>query len=378
MIGYNEKGKPKYKTFTNKQRAIVAKRLAYFIANKEKAKPIVACNQTISQWLDTWYNEYVVNRLKISTRVNYESIIKNHIKPYIGHIKLVAIKKTDIEAMFRKLAENGKVDGKGGLSVKSMKGVRIVLHAALEEAYRSEYIIKNPASIAMLPTLNATDTSKKEIAVLSRAEQKVLLLSCDDDVYGAAIFTALHTGVRLGELLGLQWDDIDFENKTVRINKQVNRLKNYDDNAKAKTCLGIQNSTKTAASNRVISMSDPLANKLKRYKEVQEAEKRFWGNVYNDLNMVFARIDGNYMDPSTFRDRYRAILKKAGLKPFTVHALRHTFATRALEAGIAIKVVSKLLGHTSIEITMDTYSHVLPDFQSEAMNRIAEYYEEMA
>lgn len=378
MIGYNEKGKPKYKTFTNKQRAIVAKRLADFISNREKAKSIVACNQTISQWLDTWYNEYVVNRLKISTRVNYESIIINHIKPYIGHIKLVALKKTDIETMYRKLAENGKVGGTGGLSIKSMKGVRIVLHAALEEAYRREYIIKNPASIAKLPTLNATDTRKKEISVLSREEQKVLLIACSYDVYGAAVFTALHTGIRLGELLGLQWDDIDFENKTIRINKQVNRLKNYDKNSKAKTCLGIQYSTKTAASNRVISMSGPLADRLNKYKEMQETEKQFWDNKYNDLNMVFARWDGNYMDPATFRDRYRAILKEAGLKPFTVHALRHTFATRALEAGIAIKVVSKLLGHTSIEITMDTYSHVLPEFQSEAMNRIAEYYEEMA
>ena len=99
--------------------------------------------------------------------------------------------------------------------------------------------------------------------------------------------------------------------------------------------------------------------------------------MYNNQGTVFARHDGNFIDQSTFRCKYREILKEAGLKAYTVHTLRHTFATRALEAGIPIKVVSEILGHASVQITMDTYSHVLPDLQSEAMNRIADYYEEM-
>lgn len=378
MIGRNEEGKPKFKTFSGKQRAIVDKKLTDYKANRKVEEPKHAIKQTVGQWLIRWYDEYVIPNVKTSTRVHYESIINRHLIPRLGHIALGDIKKTDIEAMYKDLLENGKVGGRGGLSVKSVKCIKIVLHSALEEALRREYIMKNPSSIAKLPTLRSTGTAKKEIEILSTAEQKKLMLACGNDVYGVAVFTALHTGVRIGELLGIQWDDIDFDKKTIQINKQVNRMKDYSENAKAKTRLGIQYSTKTDSSCRLISMSEPLAEKLAQYKEMQQAERELWGDKYINLNMVFARWDGNYMDPATFRAKYRELLKGAGLKPFTVHALRHTFATRALEAGIPIKVVSKLLGHTSIEITMDTYSHVLPELQSEAVNRIAEYYEEMA
>lgn len=113
-----------------------------------------------------------------------------------------------------------------------------------------------------------------------------------------------------------------------------------------------------------------MIKRLKEYERIQQIEKLRWGNMYNDMNMVFAREDGNYIDQSTFRYKYRDILREAGLRSFTVHSLRHTFATRALEAGIPIKVVSQILGHASVQITMDTYSHVLPDLQNEAMNII--------
>lgn len=378
MIGRNEKGKAKYKTFSGKQRADVQRKLYNYIANRKAEEPKNAVKQTVGQWLIRWYNEYVIPSVKTSTRVSYESAMNRHLIPRLGHIALGDLKKTDIETMYNNLLENGRVDGKGGLSVKSVKCIKIALHAALEEALRREYIVKNPASIAKVPTLRSTGSVKKEIEILSKEEQKRLMLACGNDVYGVAVYMALHTGVRIGELLGIQWDDIDFDKRTIEINKQVNRMKDYNDNAKAKTRLGIQYSTKTDSSCRIISMSEPLAEKLTQYKEIQKAERQLLDSKYNNLNMVFARWDGNYMDPATFRDKYRDILKMAGLKRFTVHALRHTFATRALEADIPIKVVSKLLGHTSIEITMDTYSHVLPELQSEAVNRIAEYYEEMA
>lgn len=196
---------------------------------------------------------------------------------------------------------------------------------------------------------------------------------CGDDVYGVAIKTALFTGVRLGELLGLQWRDIDYSMNTITVSRQVNRLKDYSPNAKARTRLGIQEDTKTRSSNRPISLPLQLMELLKEHKERQAVEKRKWGKAYKDLDMIFAREDGYYIDPATFRDHYQKRLKEAGLGHHTIHALRHTFATRALEAGIPIKVVSQILGHASVQITMDTYSHVLPELQSESMNKIAEY-----
>lgn len=199
---------------------------------------------------------------------------------------------------------------------------------------------------------------------------------CDNTPYGMGIITTLYTGVRMGELLGIMWSDIDFNKKTISISKQVNRLHDYSEDATAKTRLGIQEDTKTKTSKRIVSISDNLLKRLQQYKDEQDEHIKKWGKAYNNLGMVFAREDGYYIDPSTFRDKYVNMLAEAGLKPYTFHALRHTFATRALEAGVPIKVVSKILGHASVQITMDTYMHVLPELQIEAMNMIADYINE--
>lgn len=373
MIGTNAEGKPKFKTFTSKKRTVVANKLADYIANRREKEPQYACNQTVEKWLWNWFEDYVDKNVKISTKTSYETIIKKHLIPYIGHIKLSELKKIDIEDMYRNLLNNGRVDGKGGLSVKTIRNISLVLHKALDEAMKHEYIIRNPADIADVPTLRSENNTKKEIEVLTKQEQKALMDVCGNDVYGVAIKTTLFTGVRLGELLGLQWGDINYDTRTMAISRQVNRLKDYSPNATAKTRLGIQEDTKTKSSNRLISLPDQLMALLKEHKERQLIEKKKWGKAYKNLDMIFAREDGYYIDPATFREHYQKKLKEAGLKHYTFHALRHTFATRALEAGIPIKVVSQILGHASVQITMDTYSHVLPELQKESMNKIAEY-----
>lgn len=373
MIGYNEKGKPKFKTFTNKKREVAAKKLADYIANQEANKPENICNDTLQNWLMRWLDEYVAKNVKISTRVSYEGMVKHHIIPYLGKIKLNELKKADIENMYEKLLNEGRADKKGGLSVKTVNNVALCLHKALQCAYESEYIIKNPASIAKVPTLKSTQNVKKEIEILTKQEQKKLMAVCDYSAYGMGVITTLYTGVRLGELLGITWEDINFENNTITISKQVSRLHDYSSDAKSKTKLIIQYDTKTNASRRVISISNDLANRFKEYKIIQDSQKSKWGKAYKDLKMVFAREDGNIIDPSTFRDKYLKFLDKAGLKHYKFHALRHTFASRALETNIPIKVVSNILGHANVQITMDTYQHVVPELQSEAMNKIAEY-----
>lgn len=373
MIGYNKKGKPKYKTFSSKTRNEVAKKLSDYIANKKALTPEIVCNDTVAQWLNKWLSTYVAKNVKTSTRISYEGIVKNQLIPRIGHIKLTKLKKTDIETMYNDLLTNGRADGKGGLSIKTVDNIRICLHKALQTAYENEYITKNPASIAKVPTMKSTHTEKKEIEILSKQEQQALMSVCDNSPYGMGIITTLYTGVRMGELLGIMWSDIDFDKKTISISKQVNRLHDYSEGATSKTRLGIQEDTKTKTSNRTISISDNLLERLRQYKSEQEEHIKKWGKAYNNLGMVFAREDGYYIDPSTFRDKYVKTLAEAGLKPYTFHALRHTFATRALEAGVPIKVVSKILGHSSVQITMDTYMHVLPELQNEAMNMIADY-----
>ena len=314
MIGYTNQGKKRYKTFTRKQRSEVAKLLSDYIANKKKSEPDVIYNGSLSEWLKQWYEEYVVHNVKVSTRESYEGIINNHLIPRLGKKKLSNLKKVDIEAMYRDLIKNGKLRGKGGLSVKSVKNIALVLHKALDEAMKREIIFRNPASLASVPTMRSENRLKKDIEVLSKEDQRRLMPACKNDVYGVATFTALHTGVRLGELLGIQWADIDFENMTISINKQVGRYKDYSDNPKSKTILGIRHDTKTKTSTRKIAISDILIRRLNAYKKVRQVEILRLGSMYNNQDTVFARYDGNFIDQSTFRAKYREILKEAGLK----------------------------------------------------------------
>lgn len=214
MIGRDVKGKPTFKTFTSKKRSVVAAKLANYIANQKGIEPRSNGNMTVAKWLLKWFDDYVDKNVKISTKSSYETIIQRHLIPYIGHIKLDKLKKADIEEMYLTLLKKGRADGKGGLSVKTVNNVALVLHKALSEAMKHELIIKNPADIADVPTLRSTNTKKKEVEVLTRQEQEALINACGDDVYSVAIKVDLLTGMRLGELLGLQWKDINHQNRT--------------------------------------------------------------------------------------------------------------------------------------------------------------------
>ena len=283
------------------------------------------------------------------------------------------LKKSHIENLYRNLLENGRVKTKGGLHVKTVTNIANMLHESLQEAMRDEYIIKNPAALARVPTMRSENCAKSKIEVLTAEERKILEDNCGNDIYGTAIYMLLNTGVRIGELLGIQWRDIDFNKGAVSINKQVNRIKNYDSAIAAKTRLLIQHSTKTNKSTRIIPLHEELLKRLSIYKKIQDEQKILWGDMYNDSDMVFCNECGNLIDPSTIRSHFHKKLAALGVNKIKLHALRHTFATEALEAGVPLKAVSKILGHSSSQITADTYSHVSLELQQEAMSQIQRY-----
>ena len=161
MIGRNANGNPKFKTFTAKKRSTVSAKLTDYIANRPD-KPHNASKQTMEKWLWAWFENYVDKNVKLSTKVSYEGIIKNNLIPYIGQIKLAELKKVDIEKMYHALLASGRADGKGGLSIKTVQNVALVLHKALDEAMKCEYIPKNPADIATVPTYRSENHPKKK------------------------------------------------------------------------------------------------------------------------------------------------------------------------------------------------------------------------
>ncbi len=367
--GYNRLGKPKTKYLSAKTHGELMKKVDEYKVAKLTGTYIENNKLTVGQWLDEFYSTHIVNRVTLSTQVNDESIIKHHLKPFIGRIKLSELKGRKVQQIYNQLLIDGRVDGKGGLNPKTIRNIHITLHKALEQAVRDDLIIKNPLKSVTLPRMK-----KKTIEILSPEEQRQLNNACFSHPWGIAVLLTLYSGMRKGEVLGLTWDNIDFENNKLCVTQQLARIKDYSEDAKAKTRLGIIDDTKTKTSKRVIYIANVIMDELKKHKKQQEQEKLKWGKAYKDLNMVFCREDGQYIDPGTFRDFYLRTLKKAQIEHKTFHALRHTFATRALESNANIKTVSEILGHASIQITLDTYSHVSQELQQETMQKIVENF----
>lgn len=368
-IGYNEKGQQRFKYFSAKTQKEALKKLNDYKEQMNKGLAVENNQITVGEWIDYWYDNYVAGKVKIKTRCDYESSARCHIKPYLGRIKLTELKGMHVQEFYNELSKSGRLDKKGGLAPKTIRNIHIAFHRALEQAVHNDLIIKNPSKGVSLPK----DT-KKPIEILSQEEQKQLVGKCFDHPWGMAIFLTLYSGMRLGEVLGLTWKDVNFEQNCISINKQVGRIQNFDPKVESKTLLCIRNQTKTSSSNRVIAIASIVMEKLKEHKTSQETHRKKWKGGYNNLNMVFCREDGNLVDPKTFQDFYLSTLKKAGIGHKRFHALRHTFATRAMEVNSHIKAVSNILGHASIQITLDTYSHVSQDLQQETMQKIVDNF----
>lgn len=378
--GYKPNGQQHFKTFSSKKQSVVVDKLNKFKENRKKLNSNTATKYKMKEWLQIWYDTYVKNNVRTSTRVSYEGIIQNHLIPNIGYINLIDLKKVHIEKMYTQLLNDGRKDHqKGGLSIKSIRNIHLVLHKALQEAVEREYIDKNPASISKVPTMKCLNIAKEEIEIYSKDEQlKLINVANEDKIYGIVVIFALYTGMRKGEILGLQWNDIDFDKKMININKQLSRLKNYENYENKKTILSIQYNTKTNNSTRKIPMSDTLIKILQEHYNNQKLYKKLFGKSYLNYNMVFCKKNGDYLDPDTVLSKYKQLTKKAQIKQCTFHALRHTFATRALESGIPPKVVSSILGHSSVQFTLDTYTHVLTDLKLYEINKLDNYINSQA
>jgi integrase len=382
-IGKTEAGKQKMKYFYGRTRDDAQAKLNDFLSENQHGTYIEPSKYTVAQWLDEWYNKHVVGSVKPSTRVSYEMIIRQHLKPNFGHYKLKDLGSGTIQSVYKKLLKSGRVIRKKaddkkdekpvnkGLSEKTIRNIHLVLRKALQVAYLDDMIPRNPAADGRVTLPEAP--KKKEIRVFTPDEQKAIERACKGERWGMIIILDLYTGMRQGEILALTWADIDFQKRTITINKQLSRLKNFDPGIPGKTILAVQPYTKNS-NDRVISISPAIVDMLEEYKAAEDANKAKWADAYEDNNLVFCREDGHFVEPKTFQEYFKKKLADAGVADGNVHALRHTFATRALEAGIPVKVVSQILGHSSIQITLDTYSHVLPELQDEAMKTITDSF----
>lgn len=296
---------------------------------------------TVSEFLRHWLKAYCEPRLAQNTIRGYRTNIEKHIIPYIGKTQLSSLTPRDIQKLYSQLASNG-------LSGTSIRYVHNNLHRALEYAVKQEIIYRNPASLVDPPKINRYESTP----LSSNDAQRLLTAAKGSELY-APITLAVTLGLRRGEVLGLQWCDVDFVHNTITINHSGN----YE-NGKM-----VLSSPKTKQSRRTLRMPDLLREALLVTQQKQNEIAMFVGEGFNPQNVVCCRADGSILDIHSLHRKFKALLEYHRIPDIRFHDLRHTYATLMLKDAVPAKIVQNALGHSSIGITMDTYSHVISEMQ---------------
>jgi integrase len=311
---------------------------------------------TTGDYLKQWYQTYCEPNLEKTTLDGYSIILFKHLIPKLGKIQLQKLTALHIREYYTKAQESGRLDGKGGLSGKTLKQHHRVLREALKHAVQMQLIDKNPADAVDSPKVK----KYKAEVLKDTQEMSLFLTSLDGQPLELPIHLAIGAGLRRSEVLGLRWKDIDFKEKTLTINQVLVRAN--------KELFFKQ--PKSETSNREIKIPNTLYELLKKYKVKVAQNKLLLGSSYEDNDLVVCNVDGTPINPGTFSHWFKDFLEKHNLKKIRFHDLRHTFATWLLKAGVPLKVVSDMLGHSTIAISADLYSHVVKDMQEDAANKL--------
>ncbi len=287
------------------------------------------------EWLET-----TKINIKESTYAKYVYIVKNYIIPCIGNIKLYEIDNNYTDVFINKYSR---------LATLTLRDIMSVFKAIIKFA-NEQYNLN-----IQLKRCNLKAKNSKNIRVLSVLEQKKLeeYLMKETDLPKLGILLCLNTGLRIGEICALKWEDINFEEKTIRINKTLQRVKIIEKDSIEKTKL-IIGTPKTESSERIIPLTDKMLNLLEKHKTTE----------------YFLTGDYECIEPRSYRYKFKKYLEEAGIEHINFHALRHTFATRAIESGFDVKTLSELMGHTSIQILLERYVHSSMEQKRKQMNKL--------
>ena len=350
VVGYDEKGLPKTKNVLAKTKRECQEKLKQLIetlgsAKQEKTRP----EMPFGEWLDFWYQNYVKPGLRPTTQACYEGRIYRHIVPELGKIPLNQLSLKDLQQFYARLKKGGRLiraeQFGPGLSDSMVRGCHVTCRAALEKAVQEGMIRSNPSAGCKLPPKRG-----REMQVLGREELQRFLLQAQAEGCFELFLLDLCTGLRRGELLALQWGDLDFDTGTLTIEKQIYAVKGQ-----------LQLSVpKTKASIRRLVLPPGVVEVLREYRRGVDSRWMFPSPVKEDTPL----------SPGAARRRLQHILERAGCKHVRFHDLRHTFATLSLENGMDVKTLSAMLGHVSAATTLDIYAHVTDTMQTEAAARI--------
>lgn len=307
----------------------------------------------VDHWLPA-----IESGLRKSTFQGYHSAICSHVIPRLGEMRLQALTSDGLNAFYATLLKEGRRDGKGGLSPKTVHNVHVMLHKALHDAVRWNHLPRNVAEFSDPPRQTS---SGKAMRTWTPEELRNFLRFVENDPLFAAWVLSASTGMRRGEVLGLRWQDIDFDRRRLAICQTIISIDYRVEISEPKTARG----------RRSVALDSGTVTALRAHRASQNQEKLKLGEVYQDLGLVFCRADGTPVHPDRFTQMFDKHVKDSGIPRIRLHDLRHTHATLALAAGIHPKVVSERLGHSTVAFTMDVYSHAIPSMEAKAAETIA-------
>jgi site-specific recombinase XerD/predicted RNA-binding Zn-ribbon protein involved in translation (DUF1610 family) len=314
---------------------------------------------SVKQYLTKEWLPAVKATIRPSTYNSYVQHVDCHIAPHIGSVKLNKLSGSQVNALYAKLAESGKQDGKTGLSPQTIHHVHACLHKACKDAVRWGQLSRNPLDAADPPRKKGDGS--REMQTWSKEQLRAFLEAAKDERLSPLWHLIAMTGMRRGEAIGLRWSDVDLENARLSVRRALIPINREV----------VVSEPKTAKGRRVIALDPGTIEVLKGQAARQADERQEWDEAWVETGLVFTVENGEALDPESVSRYWRQAVKKAMLPTIRLHDLRHTHATLALQAGIHPKVVSERLGHATVSITLDTYSHAIPAMQEEAAALIA-------
>lgn len=350
MVGTHDDGRPIRRKVTGKTRAEVVRRLAQLRKEADEGRTSVSRNLTVARFLDEWLRDVLPGTVAASTEANYRNVVSLYLRPRLGQKRLATLQARDVTRMLRDLEAEG-------LSPNTRRLARSVLRRALRWAEAEGMVSRNVASLA-----DGVKVGTPEGRTLTPDEARAFLAHVEGHRLGAAYAVALALGLRRGELLGLAWEDVDLKASPARLTVR-RALKRIDGRL-------VLDETKTKQSRRTVHLPAPVVEQLKAHRKRQLQERLEAGDLWAakplGVDLVFRTPIGTAVDPDNFRTMTYRLTEGAGIGRWSPHELRHSCASLLLAQGVPLKVVSEVLGHSSIRVTADVYSHLLEPAKAEA------------
>jgi len=349
--------KPKH--FSGKTEQAVKKKLREFKESVKQNGYLEVQKITVQMYMDKWFREVKMNELKPKSLDALESTLLHQIYPHIGEIQIGSLTANDIQKMINALAEKG-------LAYSTIKKAYDAINPCFKLGIIKKEVQENPCLGVKLPkrlvrrkndirffTQDEVERISKECLVTDSKKKQIYRL-------GQSVIILLNTGMRIGELLGLKWDDVNYENRTATVSDNVVLIKDReraDDADTPRYKMIEQDTTKTDAGERIIQLNQKALN---AFKAIQQFNGKY--------THVMASSNGNILMPRNFNRMLKNILERCNITPCGAHALRHTFASLLFKNGVDVKTVSVLLGHKDVSVTYNTYIHLIKEQKQQAVD----------